>query len=147
MKIADEALAMGLVNYVVDDDAFDAGLALSLDTSETARERRLCVPDGEEDRSSRARDGHQASFSRSVHDPFESQWTAELERREEGPKGPIGTHFVHGVFFSRTTADERLSLKPFQLRLLFMGDNAFKQINQFDSWNRILVPLNSRVSA
>jgi len=39
--------------------------------------------------------------------------------------------------------DQKLLLKPFQLRLLFMTDNAFKQIHQFDSWNRILVPLNS----
>lgn len=34
--------------------------------------------------------------------------------------------------------------KPFQLRLLFMQDNAFKQIHYFDSWNAIFTPLNYR---
>ena len=33
--------------------------------------------------------------------------------------------------------------KPFQLRCLFMQDSAFKQIQNFDSWNNIFTPLNS----
>lgn len=34
--------------------------------------------------------------------------------------------------------------KPFQLRLLFMQDNAFRQIQYFDNWNTIFTPLNYR---
>jgi 5'-3' exonuclease len=33
--------------------------------------------------------------------------------------------------------------KPFQLRLMFMQDNSFKQIHQFATWSRLLMPLNA----
>jgi len=38
--------------------------------------------------------------------------------------------------------NEKPIFKPFQLRLLFMQDNAFKQIQFFDSWHTIFTPLN-----
>jgi DNA polymerase-1 len=38
--------------------------------------------------------------------------------------------------------NEKPIFKPFQLRLLFMQDNAFRQIQNFDSWHMIFTPLN-----
>jgi len=35
------------------------------------------------------------------------------------------------------------TLKPFQLRLMFMQDNAFKQVHQFAIWSRLMMPLNA----
>lgn len=45
-----------------------------------------------------------------------------------------------------TALDQKPTFKPFQLRLLFMQDHAFKQITYFDSWNEIFTPLNYRES-
>lgn len=49
---------------------------------------------------------------------------------------------VDGITTIKESLGQKPTFKPFQLRLLFLQDNAFKQINQFQFWNRILMPLN-----
>ena len=52
-------------------------------------------------------------------------------------------HFsLAGVEKLQESLKQHPLFKPFQLRLLFMQDNAFKQIQYFDSWNQIFTPLN-----
>jgi DNA polymerase-1 len=49
---------------------------------------------------------------------------------------------ITGMEKLRDSLNEHPLFKPFQLRLLFMQDNAFKQLQYFDSWNTIFTPLN-----
>ena len=51
---------------------------------------------------------------------------------------------VDGVQTVKDALKQKPEFKPFQLRLLMMQDVINKQIQQFDSWNRLFVPLNWR---
>jgi len=53
------------------------------------------------------------------------------------------TFSVEGLEKVKSALNQNPVFKPFQLRLLFMQDSAFKQIQNFDSWNQIFAPLNS----
>ncbi len=51
---------------------------------------------------------------------------------------------VDGIQTVKDALNQKPEFKPFQLRLLMMQDVINKQIQQFDSWNRLFVPLNWR---
>jgi hypothetical protein len=48
-----------------------------------------------------------------------------------------------GLENMRESLDAKPVFKPFQLRLMFMQDNAFKQIHHFSIWSRLMMPLNT----
>jgi 5'-3' exonuclease len=53
------------------------------------------------------------------------------------------TFSTEGLEKVKDALNQNPIFKPFQLRLLFMQDQAFKQIQNFDYWNQIFTPLNT----